>query len=302
MIIFDNHFHLDFAGLGVKAVKDFESSGGTHILLVHKPFADYETTLKLAELVRRETNVKVFVALGPHPAELTKLLEKFSLKASVEKMKKGIEAAGKYVMEKSSVAIGEIGRPHYDVPDDKQETKFPAFQGMLRIPVDKQEKELSCVPRNSIGIPVDVWDASNKIMEYAMCVAKDVNCPVILHTETATRETFREIAKTADKVGLKREKIIKHYSPPLVKLEDNFGIFPSILAGKDAIKEAVKISNRFMMETDYMDDIKRPGAVLGPKTVPRVTKLFLEKGIFTENDIIKIHKENPEKVYGIEIQ
>ncbi|MBU3902548.1 MAG: TatD family hydrolase, partial [Candidatus Thermoplasmatota archaeon] len=223
MLIFDNHFHLDFAGLGINAVKDFEKSGGTHILLVHKPFTEYETTVKLAELVRKETNVKVFVALGPHPAELTKFLEKLSLDESVEKMKKGIETAGKYVMEKHSVAIGEIGRPHYDVPDD-------------------------------------VWDASNKIMEYAMCVAKDVNCPVILHTETATKETFKEIAEMADKVGLKKEKVIKHYSPPLVKLEDNFGIFPSILAGKDAIKEAISINNRFMMETDYMDDLKRPGA------------------------------------------
>lgn len=265
MLIFDNHFHLDFAGSGVKAVKDFERSGGTHILLVHKAFADYETTLKLAELVRRETNVKVFVALGPHPAELTKLLGKLSLAESVEKMKKGIETAGKYVMEKSSVAIGEIGRPHYDVPDD-------------------------------------VWYASNEIMEYGMCVAKDAGCPVVLHTETATKETFREIAETADRTGLKREKVVKHYSPPFVKPEDNYGIFPSILAGKDAIKEAVKISNRFMMETDYMDDLKRPGAVLGPKTVPRVTKLFLENSIFTENDIIKIHKENPEKVYGVEME
>ncbi|MBU2565222.1 MAG: TatD family hydrolase [Candidatus Thermoplasmatota archaeon] len=265
MIIFDNHFHLDFAGLGVSAVKDFEKSGGTHILLVHKPFADYETTLKLAELVRKETNVKVFVALGPHPAELTKLLEKLSLDESVEKMKKEIETAGKYVMEKSSVAIGEIGRPHYDVSDD-------------------------------------VLEASNRIMEYCMGIAKDVGCPVILHTETATKETFKEIAEMADKVGLKREKVIKHYSPPFVKSEDNFGIFPSILAGKDIIKEAIKTNNRFMMETDYMDDIKRPDAVLGPKTVPRVTKLFLEKNIFTQEDDIKIHKENPERVYGIDVE
>jgi TatD-related deoxyribonuclease len=264
MLIFDNHFHLDFAGLGVSAVKDFEKSGGTHVMLIHKPFTDYETTIKLATLVRKETNVKVFVALGPHPAELTKLLEKFSLAESIEKMKKRIETAGKYVAEKKAVAIGEIGRPHYDVPDD-------------------------------------VWDASNRIMEYGMCVAKDVGCPVILHTETVTKETFKEIAEMADKDGLKREKIIKHYSPPLVKLEDNFGIFPSILSGKDVIKEAISISPRFMIETDYMDDPKRPGAVLGPKSVPRLTKIFLEKGIFTENDIIKIHKENPEKIYGVEI-
>ncbi len=264
MIIFDNHFHLDFNGLCLKAVNDFELAGGTHFMLVHKGFTDYETTLKIAETVRKETNVKVFVALGPHPAELSRLLEKLSLKKVVEVMKKRMEKAGKYVTEKKSVAIGEIGRPHYPVPEN-------------------------------------VWDASNEIMEYGMSIASDVGCPVILHTEDATRKTFKEIAEMADKANLKREKVIKHYSPPFVRPEDNFGIFPSILVKKDVVKEAIKISNRFMMETDYMDDIKRPGAVLGPKTVPKVTKLFFEKSIFTENDIIKIHKENPERVYQIKM-
>jgi TatD-related deoxyribonuclease len=54
-----------------------------------------------------------------------------------------------------------------------------------------------------------------------------------------------------------------------------------------------------MMETDYIDDPCRPGAVLGPKTVPRKTIELIEKEIISEKQILKIHKENPEKTYGI---
>jgi len=56
-----------------------------------------------------------------------------------------------------------------------------------------------------------------------------------------------------------------------------------------------------MMETDYIDDPKRPGAVLGPKTVPRRTFELLEKELASKEDLIKIHKENPEKTYGIQL-
>ena len=42
------------------------------------------------------------------------------------------------------------------------------------------------------------------------------------------------------------------------------------------------------------------GAVLGPKTIPRRTlKLVEEHG---EEVFWKVHKENPEKVYGVEIE
>lgn len=53
------------------------------------------------------------------------------------------------------------------------------------------------------------------------------------------------------------------------------------------------------METDYLDDSSRPGAVLGPRTVPRRTIEFLNKGIFTEEDAYRIHQETVERVYGL---
>jgi len=56
------------------------------------------------------------------------------------------------------------------------------------------------------------------------------------------------------------------------------------------------------LETDYIDDPKRPGAVLSLKTVPKRTHAFMQNGLMSEEDVWKIHKENPEKVYDIEIE
>lgn len=275
--ILDNHLHLDFNGRNVYAVKDFIRAGGTHLILVHKPYASvkvrrggdfknaYEITLKLAELVMKETEAKVFTVLGPHPAELTKLAENIGLEEAKYAMIKGIDIAGRYAEDCVSVGIGEVGRPHYKVSKD-------------------------------------VWETSNEILRYAMSVARDVDCPIILHTEDASISTFKEIAEIADAVGLRREKVVKHFSPPIVDVDENHGLFPSILASKDSVKKAIKKGRRFLLETDYIDDQSRPGAVLGPKTVPRVTKMCLKEGLLTEDDVIKIHKEYPERIYGIEIE
>jgi TatD-related deoxyribonuclease len=55
-----------------------------------------------------------------------------------------------------------------------------------------------------------------------------------------------------------------------------------------------------MMETDYIDDPDRPGAVLGPKTIPKRTLKLIET--HGEEPFWRIHKENPEKVYDIQIE
>jgi len=55
------------------------------------------------------------------------------------------------------------------------------------------------------------------------------------------------------------------------------------------------------MESDYIDDLRRPGAVVGPKSVPRVSRVLLEKGLVSEEDLEKIHIDNVEKVYGVNL-
>jgi TatD-related deoxyribonuclease len=77
-------------------------------------------------------------------------------------------------------------------------------------------------------------------------------------------------------------------------------MWPGVLAGKGMIEEALSQGDRFMMETDYIDDPQRPGAVLGPKTIPRKTLALAEE--WGDEIFWKIHKENPEKIYGVEIE
>ncbi len=280
MIILDDHFHVDpFKGLFLEAVKQFHRAGGTHLMVVYKTAHDYgfsglkaedfmkamDFHIELVERINRETPVKAFAVVGVHPAEFVYLAEQKGLEYAKNEVMRALEYAQKLCLEGKAVAIGEIGRPHYEVPPE-------------------------------------IWNASIELMKYGMSLAKDADCAVQLHTESFDEEKFRELGRYVREVGIKPYKVVKHFSPPLVKVAEEVGVFPSIIASKKNIKAAIEQGNRFMMETDYIDDKRRPGAVLGPKTVPKRTKAFLQNGLFTEEDVYKIHIENPEKVYGVEME
>lgn len=273
--ILDNHMHLNPSGRCLEAVREFVRAGGTHLVLVSLPPwslgveigkpEDYrqvfDKVLKIARRAGEAEKVKVFVVLGVHPAEINRLSERFGLERAVEIMKDGLEVACEYVKEGKAIAL-KSGRPHY--------------------PVDKE-----------------IWEASNELMRHSFGLAKEAGCAVQLHTESATEDTLAEIAGIARNAGLSPEKVIKHFAPPMVKACESAGIFPSVLASEEAVKKALGEGARFMMETDYIDDPERPGAVLGPKTIPKRTKQLIPE--WGEEVFWKLHKENPEKVYGVEI-
>lgn len=116
-------------------------------------------------------------------------------------------------------------------------------------------------------VPEEIWEASIEIMKYAMPLAKEADCAVQLHTESFDEEKFRELGRYVREVGIKPYRVVKHFSPPLVKVAEEVGIFPSIIASRKNIEEAIKQGTRFLMETDYIDD-KRSLNVLGPKPFP----------------------------------
>ena len=276
MIIFDNHLHLRRDGFYLDAIKDFKKSGGTHFVLCQYPMIDlvikeksylncYQETLRMADEIRSELEIDVFVTVGPYPVDYLKLNEKFDRETTIEVMKKGMDEAAILCQEQKCIAIGEIGRPHFLV--------------------DEQ-----------------TFNDSNEILFYGMQKAKDVNVPVILHTESTTKQQCKELVELGKKAGLHAGKIVKHFSPALILPEENFGLMPSVLASKKNIHESLKKGTRFMMETDYIDDPKRPGAVLGPKTIPKRTFEFIRDGYLSEDQAYKIHKENPEKTYNISLK
>ena len=271
--IFDAHMHLDPDGRNVEAAMEFSKAGGTGLMLVSKPYdripahsvgdfiLNFEETVRLAEAVRDRTGLQVMVAVGPHPAELPRLAKEQGLEKAKTIMTGAVEAAGKMVAERKAQALGEIGRPPF--------------------PVDAA-----------------LWEASNEILAAGLGIAGELDCAAILHTETATPEVFADLAAMAKKAGQPPERTVKHFAPPIVREEENSGLFPSVLAGKGAFESAISQGTRFMVETDYIDDIKRPGAVLGPATIPRRTLDLFSRGLLTEKQAFIIHKDNPEKVFG----
>ncbi len=277
MPILDDHMHLQSRGQNINAVKEFLRLGGTHLIMSHMPYSDmplkntddfraqYERSLSMVEKVRTETDARIFLTVGPYPADLMRLEERHPLARAEEIMMKAMELAAEWVREGKAIAIGEVGRPHFEVSPEE-------------------------------------WEASNRILIRGMELAKEAGCAIVLHTEKATPKGWKELASFADRAGIERGRVVKHFSPPDILPEENYGLFPSVLSSRENIRRALKKGDRFTMETDYIDDPERPGAVLSLRTVPKRTKAFLANGLMSEEQAWKIHKENPERVYGIDIE
>ena len=273
----DNHIHVDpINGEGpVEIANIFSRAGGSVMIIPNKPTwtvgldcsfkESMELVIKYVNEINTETDVKAFAVVGAHPAELSRMIRSgMDIEEAELLMKAAIETAQRLVLDGKAVAIGEVGRPHYEVTTDEM-------------------------------------DAQNRIIFHAMELASDAGCPIQLHTESAGPEQYLEFAKMADKAGIPRKKVIKHFSGPFVLEEENHGIMPSLIATKDVVKTGLKKGKNILMETDYLDDKTRPGAVLGPKTVPRRTRELLNQGLLTEDDAYKIHVKNIEMVYDVDL-
>jgi TatD-related deoxyribonuclease len=264
-----------YNNLRFEALKQFKSLGGTHVFLVSLLSTSYNVKpvrgddfrqifdFHIETVKKANEIVKAYAIIGVHPAEITIIGKRLGFERAAEIMKHALDIAGKYVEEGKAVAI-KSGRPHYVVPSH-------------------------------------VWRLSNEVLMHAFEVAKDIGCAIQLHTESFTVKGMNEIRAIADRVGLKANRIVKHFSPPAVKEFIEIGMFPSVIASGDNVIAAAGQSSRFVVETDYIDDRKKPGSVLGPKTVPRKIKELLNAG-FDEDVVYKICVENPKKIYGVEIE
>lgn len=275
--ITDNHIHVDpVNGDGpLEVAKKFQKSGGTVMIIPNKPTwtlgdsynlqETMEEVIKYVQEINENVDVRAYAVVGAHPAELSRLIEAgVSLEKAEEMMKNALHGAQKLVLEGKAIAIGEIGRPHYEASPEEMELH-------------------------------------NRLMLHAMELARDADCAVQLHTESSGEKQFKEFAEMAEKAGISKHRVVKHFSGAFVLEEENHGLTPSLISTKTVITQGLKKGTNFLMETDYLDMKSRPGAVLGPKTVPRRTKGLIQNGILTVEDAYKIHVENVERVYGIEL-
>ena len=264
--IYDGHFHLDRSGRHLAAVRDFVNAGGTGLCLVHKPSFDelprtieavesaYADTIAMAEEVRSEFGILVRAILGPHPVVWAHQLESLGQARATELHLESVDAAIRHCELGVAVAVGEVGRPHYPMPEDMSASADELFEEVLR-----------------------------------RCAKAAV--PVQLHLEDDGINTTKSIAQICDAAGMPRHRTVRHYAPPDISTEFTQGIACSVNMGRDSVVqlvESIRQEQSFLseqvtssslaslmtpchMETDYMDDPSRPGAVLGPKTLPKRT-------------------------------
>ncbi|MHB8634237.1 MAG: TatD family hydrolase [Thermoplasmatota archaeon] len=269
--IHDNHFHCRPDGWkGLGAVREFMAAGGTSIAHVRLP--TYPTSsaaftascvdhIAFGAQIRTETGCRVWSAVGPYPLEILEVAKVSGWPAASAFGRACLDAAAKLCGEGAAHCIGEVGRPHFAVDED-------------------------------------AWAASNELLEYGMGAAKDAGVPIMLHTEHAEPLQMAEFSRMADRAGLRRDRVIKHYCGPLVTPEETSGLVPSIIAGRSNIRAALAKGDRFVLETDYIDEPSRPDVVMPCTTIPKRTLGLLQNGELTEGQAHRIHEEIPVGLYG----
>ena len=284
--IIDQHIHLDRTNLFLDAVADFSSSGGTGIMLVHKPSFShslptdlegyrgaYSDTISMAEEVRKEFGLRVGVVLGPHPVAWEKQIPELGIEESSELHLEAVSLALEYIDSGHAHCLGEVGRPHYPVEEE-------------------------------------IWERANDLLLEILSMASSSGTSVQLHVEEKDERTYSELSKLCISSGISSERAIRHFAPPNVSADFTHGLSATVNVGKGSIETIVETAREaaspWGMETDFLDDNRRPGAVLGPKTVPKRTQQLcsslLSEG-WSENEVesllTKVHSEWPESLYGL---
>lgn len=272
-MIFDNHAHLQLSGKNVEAARVFEKEGGTHLNVCTVPVSEFNIlnyektfneTIKIVRDINSKTGVKAYATVGPYPIDFLDAVNRgMSSEKAWSIMKEGVDIAVKLVEQQKAIAIGEVGRPH-----------FPVSQ--------------------------EIWQQYDSHILYIFERAKDIDCAVVMHTEY-TDQTMKDIAEIADRAGLKREKIVKHYAPPIIKEDENYGIFPSVIASRKNVRAAFLKGTRFFLETDYVDDLKKPNFVLAIDTVPKRVKSAINEGLIDMEQLTDATMKNIHKVYNLDL-
>ena len=268
---YDNHLHLSPSGRNIEALKEFKAAGGTGLTLVTLPYQEvmvsegsdfmrsFGITLSLAEKAKEMIDLKINVSVGPYPVLLIPLAERFGLEKAEKIMIQGMEYAASLVADGKANSLGEIGRPHF--------------------PVDEK-----------------IIEASNRILLRGMELAHEVDCPVIIHCESEDY-TDRSLSELAREAGLDPGKVVKHSSPPWVTPEETHGVMPSIPASRSLIREALSKSDRFMLETDFIDDPQKPNAIMAVTSVPKRINGLHQSGELSEEQIHRICEDIPDNLY-----
>lgn len=270
--VLDDHLHLDPArGRGIEAVEEFARSGGTHLLVVNKPSWHHGVEVATGEDFRAvfETTIGT------------------------------VEAASAVLPGRAWPVLGVHPGLVSRLVDDRGLAVEDA-RDLMRAGLEVAAEYVAEGPalalksgRPHYDVPAAVRDASNAVLRRALELGAETGCAVQLHTESTT--DLSDVAGWAEDAGLAPERVVKHYAQGHCE-----GVTPSVMSRRDRLEVAAERGDPFLMETDFVDDPDRPGAVMGPKTVPRRVRWLQEEG--HDDAVRNAHVDTPRRVYGIDTQ
>ncbi|RXE55384.1 hydrolase TatD [Methanoculleus taiwanensis] len=267
--ITDDHIHIDpVNGRGLEAAKDFKRSGGTHIFLVTKPSWSHGVEPSSGEDYREVYEATLRTA---------ELVREIGLVV--------FPVLGVHPAELTRMAdrLGVTGAA--DVMQAGLDTAAEYVREGRAVALKSG--------RPHYEVSAEVWEASNGVLAHALALSAELDCAVQLHAESGPCADVVEMAKRA---GIPLTRVVKHFATPDTPL------MPSFIAKHEAIPTLAREGRAFTMESDYMDELSRPGAVIGPKSVPRFTLRYLQEGLITEEDAWRIHRDTPGRTYGVAIE
>jgi TatD-related deoxyribonuclease len=205
--------------------------------------------------------VVAYSVVAPYPVDLIAAERALGLEAAVELQERALDLAGAWVRDHRAVALGEVGRPHFEVP-------------------------------------APIASASTRVFRHALEVARDVGCPVVVHSADLDAGGLRELAAEASDAGVRPGNVVKHYARAPVDTASSSGIARSYLARREMVRGVLGEPAPWFLETDYLDDPARPGAVLDLATVPRRARQVAEDLQGSADRLWVPFAESIERVYG----
>lgn len=268
--VLDDHLHLDPRhGQGIEAVKDFARSGGTHLLVVNKP--------------------SWLLGVEPQTGEDFRAVFEETIDV-VDRASSVLRGRAWPVLGVHPALVSKLVDDRGFDPEDAADLMKAGLETASEYAAAGDAVALKS-GRPHYDVSDAVWTASNDVLRRALELGGETDVAVQLHTEQTT--DLSEVAAWAEAAGLNPDRVVKHYASGELA-----GVTPSVMAQKEFLETAVDMDEPFLMETDFVDDPDRPGAVMGPKTVPRRVDWLQDRG---EHEAIRsAHVETPAAIYGID--
>jgi TatD-related deoxyribonuclease len=265
----DDHIHIDPRnGRGLAAAKDFFRAGGTHLFLVSKP----------------SWSLGVEASSGADYAAV------YDETLRVAGMIRGI---GITVFPVLGMHPAEISRLLERMPLKDATALMKAGLDCAAAYVRDGKAVALKSGRPHYDVSPELMTASNEVLSHALHLAAECTCALQIHAETGPCADVVEMAAAAH---MPVERVVKLYGSPDTPLH------PSLIAKHEALTRLIREHRRFTMESDYMDENSRPGAVIGPKSVPRYTHQLVASGQMSVEDCFFIHAETVQRVYGVTVE